>query len=401
MQVLLYEHITGGGFAETPWELGFASQAFAMMNTMVHALLSANYDVHLLYDNRINSEFLPKAKKLNEVSESGEWKATLARECDGADYTIIIAPEDDMILVEAIKIVEKSGTILAGSNSESVSFCSDKAKCNSLFEDLKLEIPQSIAGTLQYIHSTSDDFPFPAILKKTTSSGATSLHYLQRYENLDFLMDRPDVNDSQYILQKYVKGIDASVSLIITDSEAQVLTVNKQNIQKGACGTPSKYLGGECPLDHPANKSARDIAIQIVDSIPGLNGYIGIDFVFQGDTALPVEVNPRLTVSSVGISRVMNPKILASVIDSQLMEGSRHGGYAAFSQYIGILTQNQLASKNYNTIPGIVSPPVQLDSSLSIVPPYLCAWGNSITVARKELSTLQKKLASGVEGGSG
>jgi hypothetical protein len=78
MKVLVYEHITGGGFAGKPWDPSFAAQAFAMMNTMVHALDSDNHNVHMLYDERINTDSLPKVEKLTPVSNPNEWKEILA-----------------------------------------------------------------------------------------------------------------------------------------------------------------------------------------------------------------------------------------------------------------------------------------------------------------------------------
>jgi predicted ATP-grasp superfamily ATP-dependent carboligase len=404
MHVLLYEHITSGGFAEKLWEPSFAAQAFAMMNTMVHALNSANHNVHMLYDKRINTKLLPEVEELVEVSKANEWKDALFIECKNVEQAIIIAPEDDMILADAIKIAENSGVQIAGPNSESASFSSDKASCISLFENLNFKTPQSITGSLLTICNNATNHPFPSILKETISSGATSLIYLQSYDDLSLLLEQSDLNASQYILQEYVDGTDASVSLIITENEIRVLTLNKQYIHKGLYKNPAKYLGGECPLDHPADEAAKIAATQIAESIPGLKGNIGIDFILQGNIAMPIEVNPRLTVSSIGISRVISPKILASVIDDKMIEDSGHleiNGYAVFAEYTGLHTQlRKNYTKNIRTIPGVVSPPVQLEDSTQIVPPYLCGWGTSIIAAKNELLTIQKKVATELSGDS-
>ena len=254
MKVLVYEHVTGGGYAEKPWEPGFASQGFAMMNTMVSALASLKYHVHILYDKRINKENLPDVDKLIEVSSSDEWKETLSRVCDDVDYALIIAPEDDMILPEAIRIAEKSGVNIAGPNSESASVCSNKVRCLALFQDLNLEIPQTLIGKLNKIYGNASEIQFPAVLKESISSGASSLLYLQQDDDLTFLLEKPELKDKEYILQEYADGTDASVSLIVGKNGPRVLTVNLQKIQKGVYGTPSKYLGGECPLDNPASE---------------------------------------------------------------------------------------------------------------------------------------------------
>ena len=396
MKVLVYEHVTGGGYAEKPWEPGFASQGFAMMNTMVSALASLKYHVHILYDKRINKENLPDVDKLIEVSSSDEWKETLSRVCDDVDYALIIAPEDDMILPEAIRIAEKSGVNIAGPNSESASVCSNKVRCLALFQDLNLEIPQTLIGKLNKIYGNASEIQFPAVLKESISSGASSLLYLQQDDDLTFLLEKPELKDKEYILQEYADGTDASVSLIVDKNEPRVLTVNLQKIQKGVYGTPSKYLGGECPLDHPASEDAKKAAVQIAESIPGLQGYIGIDFVLRDEIALPMEINPRLTVSSIGVSRVISPKILASFLDKKMIDNSKQvkpNGYAVFTEYTGLHKQlHNISATEFKSVPGVVSPPVVLEKNAQVIPPYLSGWGTSIQEARKQLVSIEETI---------
>jgi predicted ATP-grasp superfamily ATP-dependent carboligase len=265
---------------------------------------------------------------------------------------------------------------------------------------LSLEIPRTITGSLQDIHDASTDYTFPAIIKETTSSGATSLVFVQNYEDLILIMDNLKMEDSEYVLQEYVDGTDASVSLMVTESESKVITVNKQYIHKGVYGQPSKYLGGECPLDHPANEAAKLAATQIVEAIPGLKGYVGIDFILQGKNALPMEINPRLTVSSIGIARVIGPEALAGIINEKVVQTSKqyeYHGYTVFREYTGL--QSQISNSHFRNIPGVMSPPVYFEQLELVVPPYLCGWGASIIEAKKDLSIIQEKIETLLEGG--
>ena len=68
----------------------------------------------------------------------------------------------------------------------------------------------------------------------------------------------------------------------------------------------------------------------------GLRGYVGVDLVLAEDKPFVVDVNPRLTTSYVGLSRVAGfnvaEAIVNAVVNGKLPKASELKGYAYFSK---------------------------------------------------------------------
>ena len=109
-----------------------------------------------------------------------------------------------------------------------------------------------------------------------------------------------------------------------------------------------------------------------------------------------MEINPRLTVSSIGVSRVISPKILASFLDKKMIDNSKQvkpNGYAVFTEYTGLHKQlHNISATEFKSVPGVVSPPVVLEKNAQVIPPYLSGWGTSIQEARKQLVSIEETI---------
>ena len=100
------------------------------------------------------------------------------------------------------------------------------------------------------------------------------------------------------VLQRYVRGVAASVSLISDGRRAIAVALNRQAVRAAPAFS---YHGGHTPLDHPLAARAIDAAVRTCESVPGLRGYIGVDLVLTGTDAVVIEVNPRLTTAYLGV----------------------------------------------------------------------------------------------------
>jgi predicted ATP-grasp superfamily ATP-dependent carboligase len=105
----------------------------------------------------------------------------------------------------------------------------------------------------------------------------------------------------QFIVQEYVNGLAASVSLISNGKKAVALSLIKQQITLASAEFESCYAGGCVPLEHPMKARALSLAEHLVESCPGLRGYVGVDVILADDNVYIVDVNPRLTTSYVGL----------------------------------------------------------------------------------------------------
>jgi hypothetical protein len=105
------------------------------------------------------------------------------------------------------------------------------------------------------------------------------------------------------LVQRYIRGAAASVSLLADGRRAVALAANGQAI---SAGSTLSYAGGRTPLDHPLAERAIDAAIRTCEAFPGLHGYVGVDLVLTSADAVVIEVNPRLTTAYLGVRSAIN-----------------------------------------------------------------------------------------------
>jgi len=110
------------------------------------------------------------------------------------------------------------------------------------------------------------------------------------------------------LMQRYVRGTAASVSLLADGRHAVPLAVNAQQVSasSGFC-----YRGGRTPFDHPLAAAAADAALRTCAALPGLRGYVGVDLVLTEAELFVIEVNPRLTTAYLGVRAVLEENVAA------------------------------------------------------------------------------------------
>jgi len=104
--------------------------------------------------------------------------------------------------------------------------------------------------------------------------------------------------DAGLIVQPFVEGAPASLSVLVRQGQATLLTVNQQHltVQEGVLSLSGLTVGAL-----PRNERLERLAQAVVDTIPGLTGIIGIDVIFTPAAPVVVEVNPRITTSYAGL----------------------------------------------------------------------------------------------------
>ena len=94
--------------------------------------------------------------------------------------------------------------------------------------------------------------------------------------------------------------------------------MNKQFVQlKNDKGT---YLGGKLPFESKYGDECFEIAVNAVEAIDGLRGFVGVDLLINADekdiySVYLLEINSRFTTPYVGLSKVANFNIGKSIIE--------------------------------------------------------------------------------------
>jgi predicted ATP-grasp superfamily ATP-dependent carboligase len=161
----------------------------------------------------------------------------------------------------------------------------------------------------------ADEMGYPLVVKPLDGVGCEGVCLVTGPAGLaDALaLLRRATRHEEIILQSFVAGTHASVSLLVAEGRALPLSLNGQKIEAGC---PFTYRGGVVPLPHPAMARAFDVALAAVGLVPGLQGYVGVDLVLAREEVLLIEINPRLTTSYIGLRQVLQLNLAQAIWDA-------------------------------------------------------------------------------------
>jgi len=167
---------------------------------------------------------------------------------------------------------------------------SDKAW---LAEKLKiLNLPHPFTISLDCL-DTPEDWTggYPAIIKPRLGAGGMENRLVSDIKDLEMTMALPECG--QYLLQEYIKGTVASVSVISTGKQAVAIAVNEQLAGIDMLtGMPFAYCGNITPYLSDHNEWMRETSINLAVELE-LIGSNGVDFIITDKGPVVLEVNPR------------------------------------------------------------------------------------------------------------
>ncbi len=234
----------------------------------------------------------------------------LARESSAA---LIIAPESEGVLGRITRELESLGVPLLGAASDAVSIAADKWQCYQLFQENAIPTPETRLVTARDIVEQAAELGPPWVVKPRDGAGAEGVALVTGLASLCRAETFARYSSGQCLLQPYIRGVHASVSLLSDGRHALPLSLNQQQIEAGASFA---YHGGRIPLHHPLEQRALDLARRAVGLIPGLRGYVGVDLVMTSNECYLVDVNPRITTSYVGLRRLIGLNLAQAIWES-------------------------------------------------------------------------------------
>jgi predicted ATP-grasp superfamily ATP-dependent carboligase len=301
MTILVHEWVTGGGLAGAALPPSWATEGAAMRRAIA-ADFSALPGVHVVVtlDARFTEE--PGPWSIIPVGPDEEG-ATLRRLASAADYTVLIAPETEGILADRSRTVASVGGRSLGSTAEAVAMTGDKLRFVRHLARCGVATPPCRQVTPRL--GLPVDFPYPAVLKPIDGAGSQDT-YRVRAANAcpEAALALPVA-----LLQPLVPGLAHSASFLVgREGSAWLIAAGRQHI--ALRDDRFVYRGGTVPVaPHGVAQGPR----RAVESVPGLCGYVGVDYVWdeRSGQATVLEINPRPTTSYVGLARWLPPGTLA------------------------------------------------------------------------------------------
>lgn len=404
MKLLVYEHVSGGGFVEERLSPSTLSEGYGMLNSLISDFKAAGHNVTTLLDSRIKAFNPPiEADNITSISSSNELNKKLKKLSESVDAIYVIAPESGQTMQ---KLVETCGGLSLNSQTSAIEKASNKTTAYQLLKRNGLAVPETVMINLNddlgHVRRITEQLGFPLVFKPTNEIGCCGLSVVENETLMPAAIKKiaQESSSKHFLAQKLIRGINASVSVVSTGKKALPLTLNRQMVILASPFEKSSYNGGVVPFDHMLKAEALRAAKRAVESISGLRGYLGVDMVLTESGPVVMEINPRLTTSYIGLRKAVNRNLAQVIIDTvlrrRLPEGMRSEGYALFSK-VKAPPNSSVLAETYK-FKEIVSPPFPTASN---EPAYtlIATHSNKLKSAQTAFYRAKKNLLSLLSGG--
>lgn len=189
---------------------------------------------------------------------------------------------------------------------------------------LKVSDKLWLAGWLEskgYPHiptrSVDDAQNFPSVVKPRVGAGGAGCMKVCDQPGLDAAVQEASAA-GDVLVQDWVEGVPASVSVIGNGREARAIAVNEQLIGESWTGAKGlRYSGNITPLE--ASRGIKEEMARLAEDVArdlGLMGSNGIDFILAESGPVVVEVNPRFQGSLEAVELAYDINIFQAHLES-------------------------------------------------------------------------------------
>lgn len=292
MKIAIYEYVSGGGYAQQPIPAGLLAEGYAMLRSISFDFKAAGHEVTVLLDERISklNPFIT-ADFTVPIVYANEPKKFLSNISSVNDAIFIIAPESSQTLQNLVESIETNGKICLNCTTQAIAKVSNKATLNQHLNITQITTPKTLIFNFnddidKTAKQINQELTYPIVLKNLDGAGCSGMSIIKTPESLNSAIAKlqNNTNVPQFIVQNFINGLPASVSVISNGKKAVAVSLNKQQITLAQPTEESQYVGGCVPLEHLLSAKACSIAERLVESITGLRGYVGVDVVLSEDS---------------------------------------------------------------------------------------------------------------------
>ena len=311
-RVLLIEDLCARGHDGS----GDHAHAFVMGRAMLMALAADvvamdDEPVMLLAEGVESPRHYAVVERLRADDEPARVAAELLQTCD---IGMVIAPESDNLLNTWLNRLRAAapGKHLINASVAGARKCGDKFKLAEYLRSRDIPYPATALGP--------EPTQLPAVVKPRHGAGCGSTSVIRGPAK------RARVSGvEEWIHQSIAPGESLSVSFIVHEAGIITLPAGRQRL---TMTDRIEYLGGALPVTDPDRRGrATRLARRAIDAIPGLRGWVGVDLVVgdEPDGDMVIEINPRLTMSYLGLRALCESNLAASLLDGVEPTGWRAG----------------------------------------------------------------------------
>ena len=402
MRLLVYEHVSGGGYAGQPISPSILSEGFGMLCSIVSDFQSVGHEVTVLLDARLSKlNPLTVADCIIPVFCPQDAEKFLINAANVNDAVYVVAPETGQTLQKLVELVEHRGKVSLNCDASAIQKVADKTILREILKKNGLPTPHAavlnvgwdLAEVKQNIRSK---LSYPLVFKPVAGVSCCGLSIVKEDAQVEKAVARikAESTEKHFLAQEFIEGEAASVTVLCTRGKALAISLNKQNVKLATPEAVSIYEGGTVPFNYPFKQEALRVGEKVVESFPGLRGMVGVDLVLGDEKTFVVDVNPRLTTSYVGLCRVATFNVAEALVNAVLKRKlpTRHeiNGFVFFSK---LETPKPRANtfEKAAQIKEVVSPPFPLDGNDNACS-LVAGLGESLEDARLRFEEAKKRL---------
>jgi tyramine---L-glutamate ligase len=300
-RVWVLEYLSGGGDFHGN---ALLAMGVSMRDAMVADVLQAP-GCRVSAATCARAPVLPPGAAAVQARAGESMAAFVAREAAAHDAVWLVAPETDGVLAQLQRVVPAERW--CGCDAASIALAGSKLATSERLAAHGVPTPLAFAG---------DALVRRWVTKPDDGAGAadTQVH-------ADLSAARDHARAAALVVEPWVEGAAMSLSLLCKPAHVELLCVNRQQIAIDAQGRVSFHgvtIERNASASNASNKSDFErVARDVVQAIPGLRGFVGIDVVWHESRGpVVIEVNPRLTCAYVGLSAALGRNLAAELLDA-------------------------------------------------------------------------------------
>lgn len=321
MKFLVYEHT----LAETG-DKDFSHiicEGYAMLNGVAADLKSLNHHVTVILSKHFrNYSTYLSSDRIVFVSSFEEREKIVNKILSEVDAAVAVAPETGGLLYDIVKKIEKKGCLFLNCPSDTLRKFTRKSTIYEVLAREDVSIPKILKASFNEKASTISEkvrsVGYPAIIKPEDGVGCSGISLIEDQSQIPTALNKvkKDTSFEEFIIQEYIEGTHASLSILCNHSDKIILSLNGQWINLQSSYSESQYLGGFIPLK--SKRKIKDLAYKTaektVKALDPLKGYVGVDVILTGKKVYVVDVNPRFTTSYIGLRKTLKSNTLGILL---------------------------------------------------------------------------------------
>lgn len=399
IRIFIYEHITGGGIHDQSIDSTLFPEGFAMLNAVVEDFRDLGEEIITTIDSRLVPIKHHIHAHVIEQITGENFHDTFERIAADSDIILLIAPEFQNILYNLATRVEKAGRLLLGPSAGAIRITTDKAETQKKALEAHVLVPSGIrvsfSEQLPIIDKICSQIGYPVVFKPIDGVGGAGICIVATSQDISAALDtvRHETTLDTFHVQKFISGLDVSVSVIGNSKSITPISLNAQLMRLAPPGSPSQYHGGYLPISHPLKEEAFANCQKVLNYLKGFRGYIGLDFVFSYAPFL-IEINPRITTSYLGLREVLSPSPARLILDAAFDKPLKQFTFSGAAIYTKVTLTTELHSieipPEFQNKIKISAPPFPMGGQSTI---FLVAYANSIKEAQETMDQFKYYLS--------